>query len=382
MIVGKIEPVSANGIITAISRSSCILTLTFLIITCFSVMLAGAWPLGGEGPQSRFQFLGRSNSGQRGAHSPVYSWVRSGDGSESNKSLSDQRIKEAQLKDYSRLCGEPSNFSLCWTNKGFCTTEERELNASKWRNISIAFVGGSVSRQAHEQLLLELPDVVDTSPDLYRSEARKASGAIFKSAASSAYVGGHFLFEFANNDPNFDSGIAEIRQPLNISQLSPRLRQVLPHFDYVIVNVATWWTTGTVGSVVDVDSEVIEVDGGIYRDEEGPHFGEWQILNESLRGRAVDYATLMERGLHLISARLKKGAVLVWRSEALTDCSARSFRQSVVPVLRRMNIPVLNISEATCDYLQVQPTQTDGTHLCFPSVALRNWLKMFETQFI
>jgi len=316
----------------------------------------------------------------------VYSWVQSGDvKNDENSSLSEQSVKDMQLKDYSKLCGEPSDFSLCWTNKGSCTTEERELNESKWRNISITFIGGSVTRQAHEQLLHELPDIADTSPEVYKSGARKASGVVSnpKMASSAAYVGAHFLFAFANDDPNFDTVLAGVRQPLDISQLNPRLRKVLPHSDFVIVNVATWWTTRTVGSVIDVDSAVIEVDGGAYQDEEGSEcYGEFRILNQSLSSRAVDFATLVERGLHLILARLKKGAVLVWRSEALTDCDAQSFRQSIVPVLHRMNVPILNITEATCEYTKVQHNQTDGTHLCFPSVALRQWLKSFENQFL
>lgn len=203
-----------------------------------------------------------------------------------------------------------------------------------------------------------------------------------KMASSAAYVGGHFLFEFVNDDPNFETGTPGGRQPLDISQLNPRLRTVLPHSDFVIVNVATRWTTNTVGSVIDVDSAVIEVDGGAYEDEEGTHHGEFRILNYSFSSRAVDFATLVERGLHLIFARLKKGAVLVWRSEPLTDCDAQSFRQSIVPVLHRMNVPILNITEATCEYTKVQHNQTDGIHLCFQSVALRHTLKSFENQFL
>ena len=228
----------------------------------------------------------------------------------------------------------------------------------------------------HEQLLYELPDIGDASPEVYRSSAHKASGKKPnpKMGATAAYVGGHFLFKFASDEPDYVEGIIpQTPQPIDTTQLSPRLYSYLPYSDFVIVNVATWWPTRSVGAVIDTDLHWIEVDSGP---------GEWQTLNKNDSGRAVDFGTLMERGLHLIKARLRKGAVLVWRMETLTDCEGSSFRSSIVPVLKRMNIPILNVTEATCAYTQFQPNQTDNIHLCFPSVALRNQLKTFEVQFL
>ncbi len=238
----------------------------------------------------------------------------------------------------------------------------------------------------HEQLLFELPEVADSSPEHYQSVARKSAPPSQPNESNTAvagYVGGHFIFKFRNDDPDFTSGLHDIRQPLDISQLSPALTSALPNSDFVIVNVATWWTTRTVGSIIDIDGQEFAVDGGVQEEEDGSHrHGEFRALDGSFHDRHIDFATLMERGLHLMLAHMKKGAVLVWRSESLTDCNGLSFRQSIVPVLHRMRIPILNISEATCEYIKVQHNQTDGIHLCFPSVALRHWLKLFETQFL
>ena len=51
--------------------------------------------------------------------------------------------------------------------------------------------------QMHEQLLYELPDIGDASPEVYRSSAHKASGKKPnpKMGATAAYVGGHFPFQ-------------------------------------------------------------------------------------------------------------------------------------------------------------------------------------------
>jgi hypothetical protein len=85
---------------------------------------------------------------------------------------------------------------------------------------------------------------------------------------------------------------------------------------------------------------------------------------------------------------------LVWRSESKSDfpspdnqhCSVQpSFRSLTIgPVLERLNIPVLNISEATCqcNLQQLDGSRKIGPHLCFPSPVLRHWLQVFQEQFL
>jgi hypothetical protein len=94
---------------------------------------------------------------------------------------------------------------------------------------------------------------------------------------------------------------------------------------------------------------------------------------------------MMKRALEMIIQKNKNNIQLVWRSETKTSCPVgTNFRSSVDPVLRELNIPVLNISEATCQYasLDIDDSKKQGPHLCYPSVALRYWLQLFQHQFL
>jgi hypothetical protein len=121
-------------------------------------------------------------------------------GKSTNRSLvQSEDLSGYQLKDYTR--SQPSDFEMCYTNKGFCDSSEQLLNYAKWRNLSLSFVGGSVTRQMHEQLLWELPEIVNRSPMVYQSPAGTSESLNQSKDASSSYIGGHFLFE-RSNEPN------------------------------------------------------------------------------------------------------------------------------------------------------------------------------------
>lgn len=266
---------------------------------------------------------------------------------------------EIQQKNY--LCPDkPSNFLWYYDSKrdGEANVGLEDLNATKWKPEKIFFVGGSTSRQMKEQLEWELPTALP-----------KMNSIIDR-----------FLFlnhETRCCDYNFN-------MTLDMRTLSPGIEEALEgDYDFMVINVGTWWDSGAVGVVIDenglswklnktkkVDWTLDTIDNSHLAAENPPD---------------VSFRAMMKRALEMIQKKNKKNIQVVWRSETKTACPVgTTFRSSVDPVLKELNIPVLNISQATCQYhsLDIDGSKGKGPHLCFPSVALRYWLQLFQRQFL
>jgi len=244
-----------------------------------------------------------------------------------------------------------SNFSY------FYGDEPLRFDALKWAGQNISIFGGSTSRQFHEQLLWELPGVANTKFDYQQ-----------------------FLFK-QGDDTTFYKYVVE----LDLRSLAS-IVESLQTDNFVIVNVGSWWDSKTIGSVIDENSIRWQVQGGP---------GEWKILNNSLAVNNkkngfsppdVTFSKLMERCVRLMLESASSEVVIVWRSETHTDCpSGKSFRSSVSfsNMLKHYDIPILNISEASCLYKnnRIDDTYIMGPHVCFPSVSLRHWLLTFQNSF-
>ena len=233
-----------------------------------------------------------------------------------------------------------------------------KLDPDKWHGKRVTFVGGSVTRQMHEQLLFE------------------------GISNWSYYAGGHFLFK-RNDYQLHNYSRCDIGNPYNLSheldlrELDHNVAEALRRSDIIVLNVATWWASNTIGYVTDVTGERFRVNS---------HVDDYLIVdeNQAIRPsntRSFLFTDMMERALHLILAKKLKGSTLVWRSESFTNCPSGD-KSGVSEVLKRLGVPVLNITDATCKYVEMFPDQKLGPHLCFPSVALHHWLKSLESQFM
>lgn len=256
-----------------------------------------------------------------------------------------------QARDY--RCERKSNFSLFY--------EETEhdppiiLNASKWKNRSILFAGGSTSRQMLEQLRWEMPQLINTTTIHHDMAAR-------------------FLFLHRERSCCWWNG----SMTLDMRYLSPGIEKALDSgYQFIILNVGTWWSSNSIGSVIDENAMMWHVDGR-----------HWRILNSTNHTQLPDvsFDTMMRNGLVKMLKRKKPNTTIVWRSETFTDCPPGSGeRKGIEHVLKELHIPILNISEATCAYVALDIDDSrirKYPHLCFPSVALRHWLQMFQNQFL
>ena len=283
------------------------------------------------------------------------------------------QLNLSTLKSIRYPCpSNPSNFSWFYSSSTKPQLERRSLAPMKWRNKTFLFVGGSTTRQMWEQLLWEMPMIGDATSFVFDQ-------FLFK----------HFQHEAGPFSFNRSHG-------LDLRTLAPRLIDGLKTVDYVIFNVATWWPSLSIGYVIDENGAHWSVDGGR---------GEWHVLNEtssvSSRGGGhdsntssdisspqpptVSFAALMERAIRMMLAEKSSRTKIIWRSEGHTDCPPNtSFRRSILPILEKFDIPVLNISKAACSYMSqgLDDSFKMGPHLCFPSVALRYWLLSFQEQFL
>jgi hypothetical protein len=252
---------------------------------------------------------------------------------------------------------KPSNFSWYFSS-GDPTASTKSLDKEKWKNKKIFFVGGSTTRQMQEQLKWEMPEV-----------SRQASFSF-----------DNFLFELQGR---WESGY-DASHSVDLRNLAPDLHKGLSSgYDFIILNVGIWWDTNFIGRVIDTNGTSWAVDSTKGKD--------WNILNAtnspSLQPPSVLFSSLMERAFRMMLEIKSPNTTLVWRSETKTDCPpGHGHRGSVTNVLKSLDIPVLNISEATCSYsmqeLDGERSAKLGPHLCFPSVALRHWLLKFQDQFL
>ena len=91
----------------------------------------------------------------------------------------------------------------------------------------------------------------------------------------------------------------------------------------------------------------------------------------------------MEKAFTLMLAHASKGTRVVWRSESFSQCTpGAGERGEVQAVLKKLRVPILNITQKTCSYVQEFPKEKLGPHLCFPSVALRYWLQAFQEKYL
>jgi len=260
-----------------------------------------------------------------------------------------QKQKVQTAKNYDCV-GNPSNFSYFVQGDSPAPgsiTERSELvtlNETKWLNKSIAFVGDSTTRQMYEQLMWELPRL------------------------KTLYIDSAYLFSW--NQTNGLCCTHDGSHSLDLRELHPGVALACAQYDFVLVNVATWWTSNSIGKVIDIGGNQIDVVTSAEH---------WRG-NSSLQ--SLEFASLMERALHMMLANKKTLGKLIWRSESHSGCRGYSEKKKITPVLKRLGIHVLNISAVTCDYVEAFPDQTLGPHLCFPSVALRYWLKSFEDKFL
>jgi len=152
--------------------------------------------------------------------------------------------------------------------------------------------------------------------------------------------------------------------------------------DFVIFNVGTWWSSKAIGHVIDEHGKMWSIDAKSENDE-------WYIVNKTSTtdpGPNVNFRKLMRKAIEMMLKIKHPRTTLVWRSEGTTDCPpGGSYRSAVARALHNTEIPILNISEATCNYLEARHNidkELKGPHLCFPSVALRHWLIEFQEQFL
>ena len=274
--------------------------------------------------------------------------------------------KTVQHKSHDYSCLEnPSNFSWYYEIPGSSrssssTTKTRSFQRWKWDQKSFLFVGGSTQRQMYEQYQWEMPAGAKNAQHNY------AARFLFHHIE----IGGCCKYD--------RSHILDLRKLEKDFQ-----RQLKAGPDFVILNVATWWEVGAIGTVIDENGRSWNIAGT-------PKGQEWTISNQTNevydKPPNLSFATLMNRAFDLIHKLKHPKTKLVWRSEGHTDCPpGQSFRASVTPVLDQAQISVLNISEASCNY-QIARDNYDankrGPHLCFPSVALRHWLLDFQDQFL
>ena len=260
-----------------------------------------------------------------------------------NPRLGDDKTQShvvSQLKYYA-CPGNPSNFS--WQPNPPLPA----LNISYWNNKTFAFIGGSTTRQMFEQFVWEFP--------------------ILQTKAS--YLNGHFLFD--RNQTNHRCCKYDGSHILDLRKLESGVLRAVRSFDYIIVNVGTWWDSKTIGAIIDVDGKHWNVTS----------HGPWRYTetNESKQKPSLRFEDMMEKALHLMLALSAPGSKIIWRSETFTSCPPGSgTRGGISSTLEKLHIPIINITQKTCAYVHMFPNQKLGPHLCFPSVAIRYWLQEFQ----
>ena len=100
---------------------------------------------------------------------------------------------------------------------------------------------------------------------------------------------------------------------LDLRELEPSVASACAWADFTTVNVATWWSSNTVGRVIDISGSEISA-----RTTEN----DW---NASSAFQSFDFASLMQRGLYLMLARhLNKKPTCIWSNLhlSLAICTA------------------------------------------------------------
>ena len=252
----------------------------------------------------------------------------------------------------------PSNFS--W----YFGYPRSPLNTSKWMQRKIYFAGGSTTRQMVDQLYWEMAHI----------RQNMTIGYDFKDR----FLFLHHQIRCCAHDNHMI---------LDMNHLSPPLEAAIASsYDYFVINVGVWWSSNSIGQVIDKAGNWWPIKRGT---------GEWQVdknktsLNTSLVGinpPDLSFSTMIRLAFELITEKMNQNAIIIWRSETKkSGCPAGSgFRSSVASVLEDSDIYTLNISDATCQYSQLDLDDSSqlGSHLCFPSVALRFWLQEFQRLFL
>ena len=275
----------------------------------------------------------------------------------------------------------PSNFSWYFDDSA-AEAGSMAFNMQLWRNVSVVIVGDSHSRQMYEQAVWEFGT---------------GGAGVF----DVSYVPAQYLFaevggsHCCNHDGSY---IVDLRR------LAPNLERVLRSKkpNYVLVSAGQWWDSTHAGHIIDTTGKQWHLEDKYLG---GPLGGrEWTIQQSNTSGPGevdgnnailpnLTFAHSMVRAIEMmrrIVAETSKQTQIVWRSDNHVDCPpGKSYRtRSLGHVLRRANVPVLNITRATCHYM-AERQKKDGleaemhhSHLCFPSVVLRHWLLQFQRQFL
>lgn len=245
------------------------------------------------------------------------------------------------------------------------------LDASRWQGHKILIIGGSTSRQMVEQLIWEL----GVEP-LYTYNSRFFFNLLTRKIPCCTHTFAHEI-----DLCELDTDIMEVFRKSNNSEMEP--------LTDIVMNLATWYNGAAVGYV---------------RDCRGTR---WKLTNERLdnweiegfiasNGTVIkpssemlvpklDFSSFVEQAMQLMERHKPKTAKVVWRSESKSDCPpGRSHRSIVKPMLERNNISILNISQLTCSYASVnfEEFKLHGVHMNFPSPVLRQWLVMYQRQYL
>jgi len=252
-----------------------------------------------------------------------------------------------------------------------------ELNATKWKPRKIFFAGASTVRQMKEQLEWEIPSA---EPQMYDE-------------GDLQYQTDHFIFRQEHEYRNLFHGLVT----LDLRQLSPGLEAAMKiDYDFIILNVGIWWELYSVGNIIELDGKKWKIQKTLYEEWRVQNFTNGLVPDVSFSSRRVQsvtnglvpdvsFAALMKRGLTMILSKKHPKTQIVWRSESKPGCpTGGHFRYSIEPVLKELHIPVLDISEATCQYndLKLDDSMRQGVHFCFPSVLYRYWLQRFQHDFL
>jgi hypothetical protein len=184
-----------------------------------------------------------------------------------------------------------------------------------------------------------------------------------------------------------------------LRKLDPVLVELLnanPPPDYVVISVGWWWESNHVGYIIDDKGKRWQLKGK-YLNAPLIVDKEWSVKQPNITGTTttadaarpnVAFAHLMERVVRMIQQVASPRTKIVWRTDNHNNCPVwKKYRSSFAPVLQEMNVSVLNISQASCDYVTKRRTEIDPnaephhSHLCAPSVAMRHWLLQFQEQF-
>lgn len=272
--------------------------------------------------------------------------------------------------DHHYVCpNNPSNLSYYYYDGSRPGDIKPVFELDKWKNRTVAIFGGSVSRQMQEQCKWE-----------------------FSNAADCIYGDAYFLFRRTLVGGGTIKARYAGRDILDLRTLHPKLEKTLTSPSksrgdvFVILNVASWFDAHSIGKVIDENGTVWDINSQKKKN--------WVLITNTVSTNNTTpswlrFENLMERVLKMTLKAVERAALprqtkIIWRSESRTDCNpiGGSFRAPVRETLQKLHISILNISEATCKYVNQELDDFGPPHLCFPSVVLRHWLMQFQEQFL